>query len=133
MPLPPRPFHCLNDIAIRWSVMPLDIVGWATGGMISLSIIVPPVRTAASELVSGIVEVAGAEVFPLFRRDGSAIRTIKLRRIRPAGGTEWEWITDPSEGVTASAADILITRAEAERFERQHGGCILCSDCAARS
>jgi hypothetical protein len=22
-----RPFHCLNDIAIRWSVMPLDVVG----------------------------------------------------------------------------------------------------------
>ena len=25
---PTRPFHCLNDIAIRWSVMPLDVVGW---------------------------------------------------------------------------------------------------------
>jgi hypothetical protein len=89
--------------------------------MISLSIILPPVRTAASEFASGIVEIAGADVFPLFRCNGSATRTIKLRRIRQAGGTEWVWITDPTEGVTASPADILITQAEAERFEREHG------------
>jgi hypothetical protein len=60
-------------------------------------------------------------VFPLFRRDGAASRTVKLRRIRRRADTDWTWITDPAEGIAASAADILITRTEAERFEQQHG------------
>ena len=48
MPLPPRPFHSLSDIANRWSVLPIDIVGWATEGLLALSVAAPPVKTASS-------------------------------------------------------------------------------------
>jgi hypothetical protein len=119
MPLPPRPFHCLNDIAIRWSVMPLDIVGWATDGMIALSMITPPVKTASARLVSGLVEIPGADAFPLFRRDGA--ESINLHRVRESPDAKWEWIADPAQGVKTGAADILITRTEVEKFEQQHG------------
>jgi hypothetical protein len=112
-------FQCLTDIAIRWSVMPLDIVGWATDELLALSVIVPPVRIE-SQLVSGLVNIAGADAFPLFRHNGAASQSIKLLRIRESHHSDWKWITDPIEGISASAADILIARAEIERFEQQY-------------
>jgi hypothetical protein len=48
MPLPPRPSHCLNcDPLVGYAARRR---GPATGGIISLSIVLPPLKTAASEL-----------------------------------------------------------------------------------
>ena len=71
MPLPPRPFHVLNDVAVRWSAMPIDIVGWAMGGLLALSAALSPIRTGSSRVFSDIVEIAGSDVIPLFRPDGA--------------------------------------------------------------
>ena len=34
---PPRPLHTLNDVAIRWSALPIDVVDWATDGLLMLA------------------------------------------------------------------------------------------------
>src|SRR5690606_15814944 len=34
MQLPPRSFHSLTEIAIRWSVTPFDVIGWSTDGLL---------------------------------------------------------------------------------------------------
>ena len=41
MALPPKLFYPIAEIAPRWSVTPLDIVGWAIDGRISLSAVLP--------------------------------------------------------------------------------------------
>jgi hypothetical protein len=75
MPLPPRPFHSLSDIANRWSVVPIDLVGWAAEGLLALSIAAPPVKTHASKVLCDLVEIAGTDVLPLFRSpDESTVR-----------------------------------------------------------
>jgi hypothetical protein len=120
MPLPPRPFHILNDVAVRWSVLPIDIVAWATEGLLTISAALPPIKTAASRMLSDIVEIAGSDVIPLFRPDSARVDSIVIKRIRSPRETEWQWIAEPPEGITITAPEILIRRAEVERFEQQH-------------
>ena len=112
MPLPPRPFHTLSDIANRWSVVPIDIVGWASEGLLALSVAAPPVKTASSRILCDLVEIAGTDVLPLFRPDGAKLERVCIRRIRAHGETEWQWISEPAEGLMIVAPDVLITRAE---------------------
>lgn len=120
MPLPPRPFHILNDIAVRWSALPIDIVAWATDGLLALSAAVMPIRTASSRMLSDIVEIAGSDVIPLFRPNGARLESVSVRRIRAHGETEWQWLVEPLDGITITAPEVLITRSEVERFEQQH-------------
>jgi hypothetical protein len=45
---------------------------------------------------------------------------VAIRRVK-ANGHGFQWFTDPVEGITVTAADVLVKRAEVERFEVQHG------------
>ncbi len=120
MPLPPRPFHVLSNVAVRWSALPIDIVGWATDGLLKLSAALPPIRTASWRMLSDVVEIAGSDVMPLFRSDGARLENVPIRRVRAHGEAEWQWISEPLEGITITAPEVLVTHAEVERFERQY-------------
>ena len=120
MSLPPRPFQTLNEIAIRWSVMPIDVIGYAVDGLIALSIAAPPMKTDSGKIICDLVEVAGADVLPLFRPHGAKPENVVIRRVRPHGDSEWQWISEPNEGLLATSADVLVTRTEVQRFERKH-------------
>ena len=120
MSLPPRPFQTLNEIAIRWSIMPIDVVGYAVDGLISLSIAAPPMKTDSGKIICDLVEVAGTDVMPLFRPHGARPEKVLIRRVRPHGESEWQWISDPHEGLSVMPADVLVTRTEVQRFERTH-------------
>ena len=118
--LPPRSFYCLPEISARWSVAPFDLLGWSAEGLLALSIATAPVSTGQNETVSGIVDVEASHLFPLFRRDGMPTSSVTIRRLKP-DGEEFRWITEPSEGITITAADIFVRRTEVARFEEQFG------------
>lgn len=120
MSLPPRSFHSITEVAIRWSVTPFDVVGWCTDGLLALSIALPPVKAGPSETFSGLVDVEGAHVLPLFRRDGAPSATVAIRWVK-GEDRELRGITEPAEGVMITAADVLVRRAEVDRFEERHG------------
>jgi hypothetical protein len=92
MPAPPRSFLTVSDTAIRWQVPALDIAGWAIDGEIALSAVLPTVETADKQIASGIVEIDGADVVALFRRDGSSRKPALVRRFRRSKKSDWEWI-----------------------------------------
>ena len=121
MPAPPRSFLTLADTAIRWQVTPMEIAGWAIDGEIALSAVLPTIDTTDKQIASGIVEIAGADVVGLFRRDGGSRKPALVRRFRRAKAVEWEWIARPADGVAVTAADVIILRAEFERCERAWG------------
>jgi len=118
MPAPPRSFLTVTDTAIRWQVPALDIAGWAIDGEIALSAVLPTVETADKQIASGIVEIDGADVVALFRRDGTSRKPALVRRFRRSKKTEWEWIARPVDGVAVNSADVIILRKEFERCER---------------
>src|SRR5262245_28627804 len=78
----------------RWSVLPIDIVGWASEGLLALSVAAPPVKTASSRVLCDLAEIAGTDVLPLFRPDGAKPERVCIRRIRMHGETEWQWISE---------------------------------------
>ena len=121
MPAPPRSFLTVTDTAIRWQVPALDIAGWAIDGEIALSAVLPTVETADKQIASGIVEIDGADVVALFRRDGVSRKPALVRRFRRSKKSEWEWIARPTDGVAFTAADVIILRTEFERCERAWG------------
>jgi hypothetical protein len=100
--------------------MPFDVIGWSTDGLLALSIAVPPVKTDPAETLSGLADVEAAHLLPLFRRDGAPSPTVVIRRVK-AGEGRLCWIVEPQEGISITAADVLVRRAEVERFERQYG------------
>lgn len=98
----------------------MDLVAWATQGLLALSAALPPLRTVSSRMLSDIVEIAGSDVMPLFRLNGARFESVAIKRLRAQGETEWQWIAEPAEGITITAPEVLVTRAEVERFEREY-------------
>lgn len=94
-------------------------MGWCTDGLLLLSIALPPGK-AGAETISGLVDVDGSHVFPLFRRDGAPSTTVSIRQVKTTNG-QLVWIAEPPDGVVITAADVLVRRAEVERFEGEHG------------
>ena len=116
MPLPPKPFHGILELASRWQVDPLVIVGWAIEGRLSLSAALPQLETADGCRIGGLLGVAGEDVFALF--DGEPL--VRVRRFRRDAKSEWQTIAAPPEGVPVRGASVVIARQEAERFERAY-------------
>ena len=92
MPAPPRSLLTVIDTAIRWQVPVLDIAGCAIDGEIALSAVLPAVDTADKQIASGIVEIDGADVVALFRREGASRKPAPVRRFRRSKKADWKWI-----------------------------------------
>ena len=120
MPLPPKLFYPICEIANRWSVSAIDIVGWAIDGRISLSAALPLIEVKRSRLIEGLAEIAGQDVFDLFAAGHKNKSAVQIHRFRQRPGARWERILNPTEGVPLKASGVLIARIEAERFEREH-------------
>jgi hypothetical protein len=118
MLLPPRAFQPLHEVAIRWSVKPLDIIGWAIDGRIALSAALPLVETNPKRPVQGLVEICAQDVFDLFGAEAGKKASVRIQRFRRRASGRWERIVAPPEGVPLKRSGVIITRKEIERFER---------------
>lgn len=121
MPLPPKTFYPLAEIANRWSVQPVDIVGWAIDGHIALSAALPLVETKQGRPVDGLVEIRGQDVCELFTAEAAKRGFVHIRCFRRRPGARWEKIVSPEDGVPLKASGVVIARPDVERFERVHG------------
>ncbi len=120
MALPARVFWNLENLAVRWGCAPVDIVGWATEGIIEIVTSIGLVRCSDTEPLVGLVAVCAEDIMPLFRRNGSDPTACMIWRIRPQGTDTWQIITDPVQGVTIELDDLLVTAKAAQRFEDEY-------------
>ena len=120
MALPARCLFTVPEVSVRWQCSQTQIVDWAISDEIDLVAGFGQVRFGA-EAAAGLMSVSGAEVRPLFRPFGEAARKVHVKQARPPKAVAWLRITDPARGVRLSAADILITAREIDRFEDAHG------------
>jgi hypothetical protein len=81
----------------------------------------PTTETAGQQIASGLVEIDGADVVDLFRRDGASRKPAIVRRFRQPKKADWEWIARPADGIAIAAADVIILRSEFEGCERAWG------------
>ena len=119
MALPQRCFYSLVEASMRWGCLPSDVAGWAASGLLELVASITPVRANEARFV-GLVAIPATDLLPMFRRCGTGPGHVTILRVREPGTTDWQFITEPAEGVPVAAADIVITRRELERFEDEH-------------
>lgn len=116
MALPPRAFFNLHETASRWGCSIADIAGWATEGKLDIVTGIP-LAICGTDKVSGKITVSPMDMLPLFRRGGTGPTVIKLLRIKPEGGDDWVYVTEPADGVEVSIADLMVTGQDVQRFE----------------
>ena len=116
MALPPRAFFNLHETASSWGCMIADIAGWATEGKLDIVTGIP-LAICGTDKVSGKITVSPMDMLPLFRRGGTGPTVIKLLRIKPEGGHDWAYVTEPADGVEVSIADLMVTGQDVQRFE----------------
>ena len=116
MALPPRAFFNLHETASRWGCSIADIAGWATEGKLDIVTGIP-LAICGTDKVSGKITVSPMDMLPLFRRGGTGPTVIKLLRIKPVGGHDWAYVTEPADGVEVSIADLMVTGQDVQRFE----------------
>lgn len=119
MALPPRAFFTLHETASRWGCTIADIAGWATVGKLDIVTGIP-LAICGTEKVSGKVFVSPMDMLPLFRRSGTGPTSIKLLRVKPDPGADWIYVTEPTDGVEVSIADLLISGQDVLRFEDEY-------------
>jgi len=116
MALPPRTFFTLHETASRWGCAVADIAGWATEGKLDIVTGIA-LAVCGTDKVSGQIAVSPMDMLPLFRRGGTGPTVIKLLRIKPAGGRDWVYVTEPACGIEVSIADLMVTGQDVQRFE----------------
>ena len=119
MAFPARCLFTIVEVSVRWQCSPTQIIDWSISDEISLVAAFPEVRLG-DQSAAGLLGVSGSAVRPLFRPFGVAARKVHVKQIRLPKTVAWLTITDPTKGVRLTAADIMITADEMERFERDH-------------
>ena len=120
MAFPARCLFTIVEVSARWTCSPTQIVDWAISDEIDLVAAFGQVKFG-DENASGLLSVPGTEVRPLFRPFGDAAKKVHVKQARRPNSSVWLAITEPAKGVKVTAADIMITAAEIERFEQAHG------------
>ncbi len=120
MAFPAQYFYSIVDVAGRWGCTQTEVVNWAISGELDLVAGFSPILFG-DEPAAGLLVVSASDVRPLFRPFGKAEKKVYLRQARPTGADTFKLITDPVCGVRLSAADIMITAREIDRFEEAHG------------
>jgi hypothetical protein len=120
MAFPAQYFYSIPDVAGRWGCSQTEVVNWAIVGELDLVAGFSPILFG-DEPAAGLLVVSAADVRPLFRPFGKAAKKVCLKQARPAGSETLRLITEPARGVRLTAADIMITAREIDRFEEAHG------------
>lgn len=116
MNLPPRVFYSMTEISARWGCTAADVAGWSAAGHLSLVTSIAAV-ICGRQPVAGIVAVSAADMMKMFRRHGTSDEECRVFRIQIQGTKEWQFITDPADGVLVKITDLLLLADEVHRFE----------------
>jgi hypothetical protein len=129
MALPLKSYFHLPEIAERWSVSVSDLSCYALDGLLEISIMAIGLRVevgafeelaegwsrvpAFEEILYGPQPVVAADLWPVFRSGSGLITKFKPRT---SNG-----FVELAEAMPVALPDLLVTRAERNRFESTHG------------
>lgn len=131
MPLPPKEYFALDEVRERWNMPGRDLVYYAENGIIEVA-----AKVVGVVLETGLLEVESRErwskipedqllfsgVAPLRERDLLTVfrqGTAQIYGFR-AGEGRYLDIFEPADGIEVGIHDLVVTREERDRFEREH-------------
>lgn len=119
MAFPAQYFYSILEVAGRWGCTQTEVINYALSDEISLVAGFSAVKFG-TDCAAGLMHVPGSEVRALFRPYGKGAKKIYMTQARRSPGEDWKTITEPARGVRLTAADIMITSKEIDRFEEAH-------------
>ncbi|WP_309665862.1 hypothetical protein [Tabrizicola sp.] len=120
MAFPAQVFYSILEVSVRWGCSVTQVVNNAIADELDLVTGVSQIMLG-EECVAGLTSVPGCAVRPLFRPFGKGAKKIYLTEARLPPNDPWQTINKPARGVRLTAADIMITAKEIDRFEEDHG------------
>ena len=119
MAFPAQYFYSILEVAGRWGCTQTEVINYAMSDEISLVAGFSAFKFG-TDCAVGLMHVHGSEVRTLFRPYGKGGKKIYVTQARRSPGEDWKTITEPARGVRLTAADIMITSKEIDRFEEAH-------------
>lgn len=130
MPLPQRSWYRIADVAKRWSMSPGDIEDYALDELLQLSVFVVDLPVEANGWELGELNVRSPHGM-LFANGPQPLLRASLLEIFRAGHAEVRcfatrapdkhlYVRSGTPAVTARREDLILTRDERDRFEREH-------------
>ena len=132
MPLPQKRWFRMAEVAERWSVKPADLEDYALDEMLQLSVFVVDLpaeygswegRTMGEDpciqdlpILNGPQSLLRSSLLDIFR-DGQA----EVRAFRTERPNTYLHIRSDVPPMVVRRDDLIVTRAERDRFEREHG------------
>ena len=128
MPLPQKRWFRMADVAGRWSVKPTDLEDYALDEMLQLSVFVVDLPAEAGTwegsqsvlhdlpILNGPQPLLRSTLLEVFR-DGQA----EVRAFRPQQPSTYLHIRSDVPSMIVRRDDLIVTREERDRFEREHG------------
>ena len=131
MPLPEKEYFALDEIEERWGIQRRDTIYYAENGLLEIAVRVVGVviETGISETepngrwfrlledhtsYSGLLTLRACDLAVLLRRGSMTVRCFR------AGEQRYGDIAEPEGGIEARTCDLVVTRAERDRFEHAH-------------
>ena len=118
MNMPPRAFYSMTEISNRWDRSLADIAGWAATDHFCLVTSIASV-ICGKQPIAGIVAVNAADMMRMFRRHGASDEECRVFRVRILGSVEWQYITEPADGVLVKLSDLMLLGQEVGKFEEE--------------
>jgi hypothetical protein len=131
MPLPEKEYFALEEIEERWGIQRRDTTYYAENGLLEIMMRVVGVVIEVGIIetepngrwfsiledhrrYSGLLALRACDLAILLRRGSMTIRCFR------AGEERYGDIVAPEDGIEVHACDLVVTRAERDRFERAH-------------
>jgi len=132
MPLPEKEYFALKEVEERWSVKREDTIYFAENGLLEFAIRVfnIVIETGVIEQepdgrwdrvledythYSGLLVLLPCDLALLLRRGSMIIDSFHV------GEGRYGDIVKPEDGIEVHTCDLVVTRAERDRFEQEHG------------
>ena len=116
MSLPPRAFFSLIETSARWGCTLADVAGWAATDHLTIVTGIASVICGKQPL-AGIVAVNAADMMRMFRRHGPSEDECRVFRVKLQGSDDWQYITEPADGVVIKITDLMLLAEEVQKFE----------------
>ena len=93
-----------------------DVAGWSIVGHLSMVTGIASV-ICGKQPAAGIVVVSATDMMQMFRRHGASDEECRVFRIRTQGSADWQYITEPADGVPIKLTDLMLLAEEVQKFE----------------
>jgi hypothetical protein len=131
MPLPPRSYYHLQEVANAWGLSVPELASYVMDGLLDVSVMAICKRVEIGiyeetdetwhamptdyKVLNGPQPVMSEDLWPVFQKGHG-----RVTRFKPQAGHDYATLRDDEEPIDIVLNDLLVVRSERQRFERKY-------------